>query len=104
MGKIVSSRCQELTDMITNTLLSFKLPGEEYTTISNELRSIFLGKEESMEMSLLTLRNGQASFHFPSMNTSTLQNWLGNSSEVGIEVCSCCRTKYIGMVKALISI
>ena len=101
MGKIISSRCQELTDMITNTLLSNKLPGEEYTTISNDLRSILLGKEESMDMSLLKLRNGEASFQFPFINTSTLQNWLGNVFEFGIEVCSCCCTEYMGMVKSL---
>ena len=104
MGKIISSRCQELTDMIANTLLSFKLPGEEYTTISNELQSILLGKEESKDMSLLKLRNGEASFQFPFMNTSTLRNWLGNVSEVGIEVCSCYCTENIRMVKALIAI
>ena len=102
MGKIISSRCQELTDMITDRLLSFKLPGEEYTTISNDLRSILLGKEESMDMSLLKLRNEEASFQFPFISTSTLQNWLG--FEVGIEVCSCCCTEYMGMVKALILI
>ena len=104
MGKIVSSRCQELTDMIANTLLSLKLPEEEYTIISNEFQSILFGKEESMEMDLLKLRNGEASFQFPSMNTSTLQNWLGNVSEVGIEVCGCCYTEYIWMVKAVIAI
>ena len=89
MGRRVSSLCQTLKDMITDTLLSLKLPGEEYSKINNGLQSTILGKQESRELSLLAIRDGDARFQLPYLDDSALDNWLGNVSEVGVEVCTC---------------
>lgn len=48
--------------MIINIFLLFKLFGEEYIIISNDLWFILFGKEELMDMSLLKFRNGEVSF------------------------------------------
>ena len=86
MGKTVSARCQTLTEVITNALLSFKLPGEEHSTIRNGLQSTTLGKQESSDLSLLEIGDGEASFVFPHLDEEGLKNWIGDVSEVGIEV------------------
>ena len=73
--------------MITNTLLSLKVPGEEYSVIKNEHQSTILGKKESHELSQLTIQDGNASFQLPSLDDEVLHKILGNISEVGVEVC-----------------
>ena len=35
-----------LTDVMTNTMLSLKQPGEEYSAVKNKLQSTVLGREE----------------------------------------------------------
>ena len=86
MIKTVSARCQKLTEVITNALLSFKLPGEEHSTIRNGLQSTTLGKKESSDLSLLEFSDGEASFVFPYLDEEGLKSWIGDVSEVGIEV------------------
>lgn len=63
------------------------MPGEEYSVIKNEHQSTILGKEESHELSQLTIQDGKASFDLPSLDDKTLEKMLGNTSEVGVEVC-----------------
>ena len=75
-----------MTEVITNVLLSFKLPGEEYSTIRNGLQSTTLGKHESSELSLLEISDGEASFVFPHLDDIALKSWIGDVSEVGVEV------------------
>ena len=87
MGKTIMARCRELTEMTTKTLLSLKLPGEEYTTIRNELQSTVLGKHESDDLSLLEISDGKAGFVFPLLDSRALKSWVGDSSEIGVEVC-----------------
>ena len=72
--------------MITNTLLSLKLPGEEYSVIKNQLQSTILGKQESHDLSHLAIHDGGASFELPSLDKKALKKMLGNLSEVGVEV------------------
>ena len=89
MGKTIASRCQELTELTTNILLSLKLPGEEYSTIRNELQSTIVGKHESNDLSLLEISDGKTSFVIPYLDSRSLKSWVGDISEVGVEVCNC---------------
>ena len=89
MGKTIASRCQELTEVTTNILLSLKLPGEEYSTIRNELQSTKVGKHESNDLSLLEISDGKTSFVIPYLDSRSLKSWVGDISEVGVEVCNC---------------
>ena len=95
MGKTISVRCQELTEMTTNALLSLKLPGEEYTTIRNERQTTILGKHESDDLSSFEISDGKASFVFPPLDSRALKTWVGDISEVGVEVCDCFRIKFL---------
>ena len=88
MVKTISARCQELTEMTTNILLSLKLPGEEYSTIRNGLQSTILGKHESNDLSLLEISDGKTSFVIPYLDSRALKSWVGDTSEVGVEVCN----------------
>ena len=74
--------------MTTNILLSLKLPGEEYSTISNGLQSTMLGKHESNDLSLLEISDGKTSFVIPYLDSRALKSWVGDTSEVGVEVCN----------------
>ncbi|XP_078356038.1 polycystin-1-related protein-like, partial [Oculina patagonica] len=86
MWKTISGLCQNLTEKIINTLLSLKVPGEEYSVIKNDLQSTILGKKESHELNQLTIQDGNASFELPSLDDKTLEKMLGNISEVGVEM------------------
>ena len=86
IGKRILRLCQDLTEKITNILLSLKLPGEEYIVMKNEHQSIILGKHESHELNQLTVQNGQVSFKLPSLEKKDLKKISGNTSDVGVEV------------------
>ncbi|XP_022798740.1 uncharacterized protein LOC111336840 isoform X1 [Stylophora pistillata] len=86
MGKTISVRCQELTEMTTNALLSLKLPGEENTTIRNERQTTILGKHESDDLSSFEISDGKASFVFPPLDSRALKTWVGDISDVGVEM------------------
>ena len=72
--------------MITNTMLSLMLPGEEYTVIKNELDSTILGKQEVQDLDHLQVNNEDAGFEFPHLGNETLESMFGRTSEVGIQV------------------
>ena len=72
--------------MITNTLLSLTLPGEEYKVIKNKLQSTVLCKEELRDLDNLTIQDGEARFELPFLGDEMLKKMFGNISEVGIEV------------------
>ena len=59
MGRRILGLCQKLTEKITNTLLSLKLPGEDYIVMKNEHQSIILGKHESHDLDQLTIQDGK---------------------------------------------
>lgn len=64
-----------------------KVPGEEYSVIKNKDLSTTLGKQESQELSQLTIMDGNVGFQLPSLDEKFLEKMLGNISEVGVEVC-----------------
>ena len=61
-GKRILGLCQNLTEKITNILLSLKLTGEEYMVMKNEHQSIILGKQESHDLDQLTIQEEKSSF------------------------------------------
>ena len=87
MGKRILGLCQNLTEKITNILLSLKLPGEEYIVMKNERQSIILGKQESHDLNQLTIQEGKSRFKFPSLDDKDLKKISRNTSDVGVEVC-----------------
>lgn len=77
---------RNLTDMITNTLLSLMQPGEEYTVIRNKLESTVLGKQEVNDLSHLKIHDEDTGFKFPMLDNETEGKIFGNTSEVGVQV------------------
>ena len=78
-----------MTDLVTNTLISLKQPGEEYTEIKSKLQSTVMGKEEVQDISRLTVMDEDhkyAGFEFPSLNNEAMTDIFGNVSEIGVQV------------------
>ncbi|XP_078352373.1 polycystin family receptor for egg jelly-like [Oculina patagonica] len=77
---------QRLTEIVTNTMLSLKQPGEEYTVIRNKLESTVLGKQEVEYLSHLAIHDKDAGFEFPLLGNETLSKIFGSTSEVGVQM------------------
>ena len=90
--------------MITNTMLSLKQPGEDYTVIRNKFESTVLGKQEVEFLSDLAIHDEDAGFEFPLLSDETLSKTFENMSEVGVQVNAGKQTFSFSSIKTYMSV
>ena len=73
---------------MTNTMLSLKQPGEEYSTVKNKLQSTVLGKEEVKDISQLAVKDTEqgAGFQLPKFSSEIMDEIFAETPEVGVQV------------------
>ena len=81
-------RLQLLTDVMTNTMLSLKQPGEEYSAVKNKLLSTVLGREEVKDITRLAVKDNErgAGFQLPEFSSETMAEIFAETPEVGVQV------------------
>ena len=77
-----------LTDVMTNTMLSLKQPGEEYSAVKNKLQSTVLGREEVKDITRLAVKDNErgAGFQLPEFSNETMAEIFAETPEVGVQV------------------
>ena len=77
-----------LTDVLTNTMLSLKQPGEEYSAVKNKLQSTVLGREEVKDITRLAVKDNErgARFQLPEFSNKTMAEVFAETPEVGVQV------------------
>lgn len=82
----------KLNDVISDAALSFKLAGEEYSSVKTKHHSLLLGKHELHEMSNLQIGDEDSHFFFPDLSEDMTQAVFGEATNVHVQVM--CDFKY----------